>query len=45
MDLQPIKERIKKEFPAMTKYEIDKIVENSYEEFLLEEEKELDNLD
>jgi len=40
MDLQPIKERIKKEFPAMTKYEIDKIVENSYEKFLLEEEGE-----
>lgn len=37
MDLQPIKERIKKECPSLTNYEIDKIVENSYEEILLEE--------
>ena len=42
MDLQPIKERIKKEFPSMTNYEIEKLVEASYEEFLLEEEGESD---
>lgn len=36
MDLLPIKERIKRECPGLSEYKIDKIVENSYKEYLKE---------